>query len=69
MKFTLNPMGGIAPRPAGNPIRSGQIRTLLSIEDSIFAQTIVETKVDTNPGQTILQIMNEQSAKHPRAFK
>ncbi|XP_046450796.1 cobalamin binding intrinsic factor-like [Daphnia pulex] len=58
-----------APRPAGNPIRSGQIRTLLSIEDTVFAQTIVETKVDTNPGQTILQIMNEQSAKHPRAFK
>jgi hypothetical protein len=58
-----------AARPAGNPVRSGQIRTLLSIEDTIYAQTIVETKVDTNPGQTVLQIMNEQSAKHPRAFK
>ncbi|XP_032788923.2 cobalamin binding intrinsic factor [Daphnia magna] len=58
-----------AAKTAGNPIRSNQIRMLLSIEDNIYAQTTVETKVDTAPGQTILQIMNEQSAKHPRAFK
>lgn len=58
-----------AARSLDNPVASGQIRTTLSIEDTIYAQTIVETKIDTKPGQNLLQIMNEQSAKHPRAFK
>ena len=58
-----------AARSLDNAVASGQIRTTLSIEDTIYAQTIVETKIDTKPGQNLLQIMNEQSAKHPRAFK
>lgn len=48
---------------------SGKIRTTLVIEDTIYAQRKVETKIDTTTGKTILDVMNEQSAKHPRAFK
>lgn len=49
--------------------RSGQIRVKLLIDDQIYSQRTVDTKLDTNPGQTVLQIMNEQQAKHPKAFK
>jgi len=62
------------PCPPTKPLnddqpRSGQIRVKLSIEDQIYSQRIVDTKLDTSTGQTVLQVMNEQAAKHPRAFK
>jgi len=52
-----------------DPIPAGQMRVILTIEDTIYAQRNIDIKINTEPGRTVLDVMNEQSAKHPRAFK
>jgi len=45
------------------------MRVILTIEDTIYAQRNVDIKINTEPGKTILDVLNDQAAQHPRAFK
>ena len=47
----------------------GKIRLVLTIQDNVYAQRNIDIKIDTEPGKAVLDIMNEQAEKHPRAFK
>jgi hypothetical protein len=58
-----------ASRLADSPLPSGHVRVVLSIEDNIYAQRYVDFKTSSLPGKSILDVMNEQAAKHPKAFK
>ena len=59
----------IAAAALEDPVPSGRIRIVLVVEDQVYAQRSIETKMDTAQDQTILQVMNEQTAKHPRTFR
>jgi hypothetical protein len=57
------------PSLAANSLKTGEMLVRLSVEDNIYAQRFVETSIITKADQTLLQIMNEWSSKHPRAFQ
>lgn len=52
-----------------SPPPAGQIRVTIVVEDRIFVQRSIETRIITNAGQNILQVLNGQAARHPKAFQ
>ena len=58
-----------ADRSSAERLASGRMRVKLSIQDDVYAQRVVDTRIVTDSGRNILQIMNEQSEKHPRAYQ
>lgn len=54
---------------AAPPLAAGQVRLQLTVEDDVHARRGLDTVIETRAGNTILQVMNQWSAKHPRAFQ
>lgn len=55
-------------RPASQ-LAAGKIGVELVIHDDIYSQRRYVDEIEADQGQTILDLMNKEAAKHPRGFK
>ena len=47
---------------------SGKTNIKLVIEDAIYAQRSIESRIEASSGANLLKVLKDESDKHPRSF-